>query len=650
MNEPDLSAADARCIGPAQAEFAAGVAAHHAGRSADAARHYRAALALHAGHAEALNNLGIILEAEGATADAEHAYRRAAELRPDYMDAWCNLGMLFHDIRRVDEAEACYRRVLALNPTHVAVLRRLGMLLQLAGRRGEAERVFRDAIASRPDDAFAHADLAVVVQEAGRLHEAEWHYRESLSREPNVATTLNNLGALLHRLDRLPEAEGCFRRALSLDPDYRDARGNLGNVLFAMQRHGDAEACYRRVLEDDPASADAWNNLGRLLHDVGRLSEAAGSLKHALTLDPGRVPTMFNLSLVLLAMGQYEEGWRLYEARYLPSPHWGADAPNHVAPALPAPRWQGEALDGKSLVVWPEQGLGDVVQFARYLPLLKQRGLATLTVVCQPALTRLVATVDGVDRCVALDEAAALPPHDYACPIMSLPLLCGTTVDTIPATVPYLRVPSQRVERWRSSVPADGFKVGLVWAGDPRPGYASAHATDRRRSLSACAFLPVLRVPGVRFVSLQKGDSTRGQIETIPLAIRPADPMEHVQDFADTAAIISLLDLVITVDTSVAHVAGALNKPVWILSRFDGCWRWFADRDDSPWYPSATVFRQTEPGRWDDVIERVARVLEADQGPSIAGRSTISRVACSTTTTCAAIRSASNIVRSSTPT
>ncbi|WP_322025544.1 tetratricopeptide repeat protein [Burkholderia sp. BCC1977] len=609
MSEPNLPDIDA-----AHVEFAAGVAAHHAGRSADAARHYRAALALHAGHPEALNNLGIVLEAEGATADAEHAYRRAAELRPDYVDAWCNLGMLLDDLRRAEEAQACYRRVLALNPAHAPVLRRLGMLLRLAGRRDEAERVFRDAIASRPDDAEAHAELAVVLQEAGRWQEAERHYRESLARAPNVATTLNNLGALLHRVDRLPEAEDCFRRALSLSPDYRDARGNLGNVLFAQQRYGDAEACYRRVLADDPACADAWNNLGRLLHDAGRLSEAADCLRRALTVDPGRVPTRFNLSLVLLAMGQYEAGWRLYEARYRSSPHWGADAADHVAPELPAPRWQGEALDGKSLVVWPEQGLGDVVQFARYLPLLRQRGLATLTVVCPPALTRLVATVDGVDRCVALGDAAALPPHDYACPIMSLPLRCGTTVDTIPATVPYLRVPAQCVEHWRSRVPADGFRVGLVWAGDPRPGQASAHATDRRRSLSASAFLPLLRVPGVRFVSLQKGETTRGQIETIPPSIRPVDPMAQVQDFADTAAIISLLDLVITVDTSVAHVAGALNKPVWILSRFDGCWRWFADRDDSPWYPSATLFRQTEPGRWDDVIERVARALEANQG------------------------------------
>ncbi|WP_322085246.1 glycosyltransferase family 9 protein [Burkholderia sp. BCC1999] len=194
--------------------------------------------------------------------------------------------------------------------------------------------------------------------------------------------------------------------------------------------------------------------------------------------------------------------------------------------------------------------------------------------------------------------------------IMSLPLRCGTTLDTIPAVVPYLHVPAPLVEHWRSSIPEGGLKVGLVWAGDPRPDQAQAHATDRRRSLPASAYLPLLQMPGVSFVSLQKGETTRRQIDTIPSSLRPVDPMEHVRDFADTAAIIAHLDLVITVDTSVAHVAGALGKPVWILSRFDGCWRWLADRDDSPWYPQARLFRQSEPGQWSDVVERVAGALE----------------------------------------
>ncbi|WP_175970508.1 tetratricopeptide repeat protein [Burkholderia sp. BCC0322] len=610
MSEHNVTGRDAQCVGAANAEFSAGVAAHHAGRAADAARHYRAAILLCPDHTEALNNLGILLEAEGNAGEAEHCYRRALEIRPDNVDACFNLGLLLHDGQRLDEAEACYRSVLASNPGHGPVLRRLGLLLRFTGRDAEAERTLRDAVIARPDDAVVRADLAMLLQALGRSDEAEQQYRESLAHEPNDAATLNSFGALLHQLERLPEAETCFRRAVSLQHGSREARGNLGNVLFAQRRYAEAESCYREVLACDPSFAEVWNNLGRLLHEVGRLDEAAAALRHALTLDHDRVPTTFNLSLVLLAMGQYEEGWRHYEARFQPSSHWGDASSNRVLASLPAPLWHGEPLDGKSLVVWPEQGFGDVVQFARYLPLLKQRGLSTLTVVCPAALTRLIATADGVDRCVEPDEAAALPAHDYAVPIMSLPLHCGTTLDTIPATVPYLHVPASLVERWRSSVPSAGLKVGLVWAGDPRPDQAQAHATDRRRSLPASAYLPLLRIPGVSFVSLQKGETTRRQIDTIPSPLRPADPMEHVRDFADTAAIISHLDLVITVDTSVAHVAGALGKPVWILSRFDGCWRWLADRDDSPWYPRARLFRQSEAGRWSDVVERVAGALE----------------------------------------
>ncbi|MCA8294817.1 tetratricopeptide repeat protein [Burkholderia sp. AU30198] len=610
MSEHNVTGSDAPRVGAANAEFSAGVAAHHAGQAADAARHYRAAIALYPDHTEALNNLGILLEDDGHAGEAEHCYRRAIEIHPDNVDACVNLGLLLHDGQRFDEAEACYRRVLALHPGHGPVLRRLGLLLQVTDRHAEAERMLRDAVIARPGDAVVHADLAMLLQVLGRADEAERHYRESLVHEPNALATLNRFGALLHTLGRLPEAETCFRRAVSLQPDAREARGNLGNVLFAQQRYGEAEACYRDVLAYDPSFAEVWNNLGRLLHEVGRLDEAAAALRHALTLDHDRVPTTFNLSLVLLAMGQYEAGWRHYEARFQPSSHWGDASSYRVLASLPAPCWQGEPLDGKSLVVWPEQGFGDVVQFARYLPLLKQRGVSMLTVVCPAALTRLIATVDGVDRCVGIDEAAALPAHDYAVPIMSLPLRCGTTLDTIPAAVPYLHVPAPLVEHWRGSVPAAGLKVGLVWAGDPRPDQPQAHATDRRRSLPASAYLPLLTIPGVSFVSLQKGETAHRQIDTIPSSLRPVDPMAHVRDFADTAAIIAHLDLVITVDTSVAHVAGALGKPVWILSRFDGCWRWFADRDDSPWYPRARLFRQSEPGQWNDVVERVAGALE----------------------------------------
>jgi Glycosyltransferase family 9 (heptosyltransferase) len=278
------------------------------------------------------------------------------------------------------------------------------------------------------------------------------------------------------------------------------------------------------------------------------------------------------------------------------------------------PEWRCESLDGKTMVVVSEQGFGDSLQFCRYLPLLKRQGLKRLNLVCPSALVTLMETVDGVDACVTSSRSLDIPAHDCSCFMMSLPLRFHTTVDTIPAAVPYLRAPADRLPTWRERLPSEGFKVGLVWAGNPRPDMPGANAVDRRRSLDARAFLPLLAIPGLTFISLQLGDATRPQLDSIPRDIRPLDPMGDVRDFADTAAIIECLDLVISVDTSTAHVAGALNKPVWILSRYDACWRWLRERDDSPWYPSVRLFRQSTPGHWGDAIERVAVALKKQYG------------------------------------
>ncbi|WP_017777622.1 tetratricopeptide repeat protein [Paraburkholderia kururiensis] len=555
--------------------FEAAVEAHRRGAFADAERLYRMVLRLAPGHPEALNNLGALRETAGDAAEAERCYRAALQPDSGYVDARYNLGLLLHANRQFAEAEDCYREVIAKVPGHAAAHVYLAGLLQETDRAVEAEHAYRHALALRPDDALAHHGLGLFLVAAGRAD----------------------------------EGEVCLREALRLDPKLKDACGALGALLHRQQRHAEAEGLYRRVLELDPGSVETLNNLGRLLHDAGRLAEAEQYLREALAAAPARTPTAFNLSLVLLAMGRYEEGWRLYEARYGESPYWGDDAHCHVRPALPFPEWRGEPLDGKSVVVWAEQGLGDCVQFARYLSMLKAKGAAKLTLVCPRTLCRLLQTLEGVDECVPDNAASQLAAHDYACLLMSLPLRMGTTLATVPARVPYLRVPDAQSTRWRRRISADGFSVGLVWAGDPRPDMPGAHAIDRRRSLHAEALLPLLDVAGVTFVSLQKADAARSQLAGIPLGLRPRDPMGQVGDFADTAAIISTLDLVITADTSVAHVAGALGKPVWILCRFDGCWRWLDHRDDSPWYPTAKLFRQKAPGDWAGVIQRVRAAL-----------------------------------------
>ncbi|MBP0593024.1 tetratricopeptide repeat protein [Paraburkholderia sp. LEh10] len=489
-----------------------------------------------------------------------------ADARMLNLAAGCSLAL-----GRASDAETYLRRTLQIDPTHADGYNNLGVVLRELGRPDEAQQAHQQAIAANPDHAGAHINLARLLESLGRVHEAEVAYRRGLDLYPGHADTHNNFGAMLQRQGRMPEAEACYRRALAIEPDLANACFNLGIVLQSQKRHREAEAVYRRALKGEPHMLEARLNLAHLL----------------------------------LASGQYVEGWQLFECRY--DDAWKADSVKR--PPLPFAQWQGEALDGRSIVVWPEQGYGDSLQFCRYLPMLKRLGAAKVTVACQPGMQSLIEGIEGVDACIAKDVHAT-PPHDYWCLMMSLPHRMGTTLDSIPATMPYLSVPPAHRSRWAGRLPK-GQKVGLVWAGDPRPDQPSANEVDRRRSIDALAYLPLLSVPGITFVSLQKGKTTQPQIDTLPPHLRPFDPMNDVHDFADTAAIIEQLDLVITVDTSVAHLAGALNKPVWILSRHDGCWRWLHDRDDTPWYPNTRLFRQRQPGEWGEVIGRVRLALEA---------------------------------------
>ncbi|HTZ00289.1 MAG TPA: glycosyltransferase family 9 protein, partial [Rhodocyclaceae bacterium] len=335
-------------------------------------------------------------------------------------------------------------------------------------------------------------------------------------------------------------------------------------------------------------------------------AEARACWQRALAIRPGHVESRINLAFLLLMEGRYAEGWRYHEARC--EPRVVDERMTSEVPDLPFPRWQGEPLAGKSLLIWPEQGLGDCIQFVRYAALLKGRGIGQLTLLCDPALAPLVATAAGVDSVIT--SRADVRSHDHWCFPMSLPLHFGTTIESIPAELPYLHAPPERLERWRGRLPAAGYRVGLVWRGNP------GHRNDANRSLPSLATLaPLWSVPGVSFVSLQKG---RGEDEARSSpAGRALLPLgQDIGDLADTAAIVAQLDLVITVDTAVAHVAGALGKPCWImLPRLLVDWRWLLDRDDSPWYPGAVrLFRQLVEGDWGPVVARVAAALARQAG------------------------------------
>ncbi len=370
----------------------------------------------------------------------------------------------------------------------------------------------------------------------------------------------------------------------------------LGAIHAKTGRYLEALGALRIAGDLQPPDAEVHTNIASICNNMGQFVEAMTSCRRALGIRRDFHPAIWNSAIALLGQGRYSEGWPCYEIRSVLKENRIV-----IVPQLPFPGWRGEPLQGKSLLLWPEQGAGDYVQFIRYAQLLKARGLARLTIRCPAPLRDLLATAVGVDEVIT--DAGPVPPHDYWSFPLSLPLRLGTTLESIPATLPYLRAPPDRREHWRTRLPVGGLKIGLVWSGNP------GHRNDANRSLPGLDTLrPLWSVPGISFVSLQKGAAEEeAATSSLPIVHLGSD----IRDFADTAAIVDQLDLVICVDTAVAHVAGALGKPCWVLLPAIGCdWRWLRDRSDSPWYPGAMrLFRQKERGDWSSVIDEVAAAL-----------------------------------------
>jgi Flp pilus assembly protein TadD len=597
---------------------------------------FRRALTLSPDFAEAHNNLGNVLKYLRRPKEAEESYRRALALEPDYAGACANLGATLLESKHFNEAEQTFRKLLALKPDSADAHNGLGVALHELGRSAEAERGYRAALAIEPDFAEAHNNLGNALKDLGRLKEAEESYRRALALKPYYADAHGNLGLVLLDLAQFEEAEQSFRRLLGLKPDSADAHNGLGIALHELGRNREAEQSYRQALTLQPKLTEAHVNLGNVLQDLGQVNEAELSYRRALALDPDNAAAQYNLAIWLLELGKieeaesrtrralalkpgdpraslnyawlrllqgdYESGFQYYESRF----EGGGRRNGPRVPTLQAklggvPRWQGENLQNKRLLVWTEQGFGDSLMMMRYLQGLKNRGVGHLTVSCDPALDRIMQTIAAVDRVLSTPEPVQLSEFDCHCPIMSLPLLFQTRLESIPAEVPYLRVPAELRSKWaRKLADKAAPKVGLVWAG------GKLLQADARRSIALQRFSPLLDVTGPVFVSLQKGEEGDQLRKS---GLRMLDWIDECQDFLDTAALIEQLDLVIGVDTAVVHLTGALGKPVWLLNRFDGEWRWLLDREDSPWYPTARIFRQTKPDEWDEVIARVALAL-----------------------------------------
>lgn len=427
---------------------------------------------------------------------------------------------------------------------------------------------------------------------AGDFAGAEDCYLRALALEPLHGPARANLGYLKERQGALAEAEFHYLQAISLMPDHAQLYQNLGVLLLKEKRFADAEASTRTAVELAPESPSAWSQLGVLLVCTHREPEGEACYREALALDPQHARARFNLSYLLLRQARFEEGWRMLDAR------WQFD---QFPQSFDCPFWEGEPLDGKSLSIGLEAGHGDMIHFCRYAAMLKARGAARIAVVCHPALKRLFGTLPGVDQVFALGEA--LPPSDYWTRPMRLPGMFETEMASIPAPIPYLSAQPELVAYWRGLLPQQGLRVGLAWKGNPN------FENDADRSLpSLMALAPLASVPA-HFVSLQKGPGEEEALQPpAGMSLHAIGP--QLRDFADTAAVIANLDLVISVDTAVAHLAGALGKPCWLLLPDYRCdWRWMTQRDDSPWYPSMRLFRQPPGGGWPPVIGEVAAAL-----------------------------------------
>ena len=472
-----------------------------------------------------------------------------------------------------------------------------GNALYMGGRYAEAAECYREAIRLQPLHVDAINNLGASLAELGRLDDAIACYREAIRLLPTFASAYYNLGNALRAADRLDEAIAAYAQSLRLQPDSFQAHTNLGLALFRSRRFTEAMASYRRALEIKPGYPTALVNLGLALAETGRLAEALACYDETLRQEPDYADAHRNRSLARLLAGDWSRG--------LPEYQWRWRCADFTIPKIDHPPWDGSPLDGRKILLYTEQGLGDALQFVRYTRLVKERG-GFVVLAAQERLHPILSTVATIDRLEARERPVP-PDFDVHYALMDLPALFGTTPDHVPSNVPYLHAEPARVERWRRALePVAGFRVGIAWRGNA----ATPH--DYRRSISLAEFAPLARIEGVRLVSLQVGRGSE-EIEAVRDRFAVVDLSDRLDAsagaFLDIAAIMANLDLVVTCDTSIAHLAGALARPTWIALPTVPDWRWLLDREDTPWYPTARLFRQWVAGRWNEPFERMAEAL-----------------------------------------
>jgi tetratricopeptide (TPR) repeat protein len=490
---------------------------------------------------------------------------------------------------RLAEARMLCDKILEAQPDEAAALHLLGLVAHQSGQPGTAIAHLRRAVALAPQVALFHANLGEMCRLAGHGEDAVREGRRAIELEPDYPEALSNLGIALYERRDYAEAERCHRRAIDLRPGFAVAHSNLGNAQHALGRLDEAIVSYRAALALERGFADGWSNLGLSLAQLGRHDEALDAYRAAVAADPMHADAHVGVALQTLLRGNFADGW----FEYL----WRWRSRQLSLPRIAAPAWQGDAAAGRHILLVAEQGLGDTIQMSRYAIVLSGGGTKVSLMVQRP-LVRLFA--ENMPGTTVVDAEAPHPPGDLYCPLMNLPLLLGTTEETIPAA-PYLRAPAELAAAWRREIGERGrLRVGLAWAGSPR------HINDRNRSLPLATLAPLFAIDGIAWVSLQVGPGAAAAAAA-PLL----DPSARLGDFLDTAALVSGLDLVISVDTAVAHLAGALGVPVWLMLPVGNDWRWQLNRDDTRWYPTMRLFRQQAFNTWEPVVARVGVALTA---------------------------------------
>ncbi len=616
----------------AQSHHTLGVLLDCMGRETEAVEAFRQAISLKTDYAEAYNSMAISLQRMGQAEEAIEVCRRVLVIQPAYARAYHTMGYCLHTLARLDEAVSSYQQALIHDPGLVEVYNQLGVVLSQQQRFDEAVTCLLQAIQRVPHYAEAHNNLGIALRALGHLDQATSSYLTAIRLQPQFPEAYYNLANVQAELGLVDQAVELCHKAIALKPDYAQAHNQLGIALARLGRRDEAMESYKRAIQLDgscgefynnlaicqkeltqyrpaiqnylravalePTFAEAHCNLANALKELGDCDRAIACYDQALALRSDYGDAHWNRALALLLKGDFRNGWQAYQWRHR------ANLDTVLYPhAFTKSRWQGEPLKGRRLLLYCEQGLGDAIQFIRFLPQIRAKGVGQLILETWPALVRLFSCIAGVDRLTEASTAKLSEDQfDLCVSIMDLPYVFGASLETLPASVPYLQPDPIQVHHWRRRICGDGLKVGLVWAGSP------THGNDAHRSCPLQLFSPLMRIPGIRWYGLQKGPAA-AQASALGGQATFTNLGEEFGDLMDAASAVASLDLVVSVDTAMAHLAGSLGRPTWTLLPFAPDWRWMLGRDDSPWYPTMRLFRQSRPKDWASVLALVAAQL-----------------------------------------